>query len=100
MGTENVRFHRAQTLHAQETCVFLHPEVSTVPNAYVIDTTQATDLPVTVDAMQTVAPGGQGDGFLVKLDADGRLVYWKKTWRGPPGETHRGHSRCGAGMPL
>ena len=44
-------------------------------SAYVVGTTLATDFPITLDAMQTVAPGGAGDGFLVKLDAAGQLLY-------------------------
>jgi hypothetical protein len=44
-------------------------------SAYVIGTTHASDFPITNDAMQPVSTGGTGDGFLVKLDAAGQLVY-------------------------
>lgn len=42
-------------------------------NAYLAGTTTSTDFPLS-GPFQPAAPGGGGDGFLVKLDADGRLV--------------------------
>jgi hypothetical protein len=43
-------------------------------NSYVTGYTESDDLPVTADALQKSA-GGNGDGFVVKLDATGRIVY-------------------------
>jgi hypothetical protein len=44
-------------------------------NVYVTGITQSADCPVTKDALQTTPPGGQGDAFLTKLDANGQLLY-------------------------
>lgn len=38
-------------------------------------TTVSEDFPVTPNAAQSLHAGGQGDGFLVKLDAAGQLLY-------------------------
>src|SRR5262249_54276961 len=41
----------------------------------VVGTTISENFPVTAGAIQDVNQGGQGDGFLVKLDAAGQLLY-------------------------
>lgn len=44
-------------------------------NAYIAGSTISTDFPVTPGAVQDIAPGGGGDGFLAKLAPDGRLLH-------------------------
>ena len=44
-------------------------------NVFAAGTTISTDFPVTAGAVQPVAPGGGGDGFLVKLDPSGQLLH-------------------------
>jgi hypothetical protein len=43
-------------------------------NAYVAGGTYSTDLPATAGALQR-GPGGAADGFVLKLDPEGRVVY-------------------------
>lgn len=42
---------------------------------YLAGTTGSADFPITGGAHQAQAAGGGGDGFLAKLDPDGRLLY-------------------------
>ncbi|MFN8643371.1 MAG: SBBP repeat-containing protein [Candidatus Binatia bacterium] len=44
-------------------------------NVYLAGTTTSTDFPVSGSAVQSVAPGGAGDGFLAKLDSAGHLLH-------------------------
>jgi hypothetical protein len=44
-------------------------------NAYIAGSTISSDFPVTAGAVQNIAPGGGGDGFLAKLGPDGRLLH-------------------------
>lgn len=44
-------------------------------NAYAVGLTQSPDFPTTPAALQPGYGGGDGDGFLVKLGPDGRLLY-------------------------
>ena len=43
--------------------------------AYVVGSTRSTDFPTTPDAVQRRFGGPDRDGFLLKLDAEGKIVY-------------------------
>ena len=54
----------------------LMPTVDEKGNIWVVGSTSSRDLPVTPDALQTKFGGGQEDGILAMLSADGsQLLY-------------------------